>query len=160
MHGPILEARNVGKTYRSGDRLIPILAGVDLAMHAGESVSVCGASGAGKSTLLNLLAGLDQPDSGEIRWDGKPIAGSGVAGPALHRRTFLGMIFQSFHLVPELDVRENVLLAARIAGTDGRAARQRATALLQQIGLADRADHLPSQLSAGSASGWRSHGLC
>ena len=149
MNNPLLEARKVDKAYRSGDRSIAILAGADLVVRSGESVSICGASGSGKSTLLNLLAGLDQPDSGEIIWDGAPIASSGATGPSVRRRAFLGMVFQSFHLVPELNVLENLLLAARIAGGSRPLARDRALALLRKVGLGDRSDHLPNQLSGG-----------
>lgn len=150
MNNPLLEGRKVTKAYRSGDRSIEILTGADLAVEAGESVSICGASGSGKSTLLNLLAGLDQPDSGEIIWDGIPIASSGVTGPSVRRRAFLGMVFQSFHLVPELNVVENLLLPARIVGGNRSVvARDRAMGLLQKVGLSDRPDHLPNQLSGG-----------
>jgi predicted ABC-type transport system involved in lysophospholipase L1 biosynthesis ATPase subunit len=149
MSAPLLEARQLGKAYRSGDRSLTILAGADLVVHAGESVSVCGESGCGKTTLLHLLAGLDQPDSGTVLWDGSPIGSSGATGPSVLRRTFLGMIFQSFHLVHELNVLENLLLAARIAGGNRQSARDRAMVLLRQVNLVDRSAHLPAQLSGG-----------
>jgi predicted ABC-type transport system involved in lysophospholipase L1 biosynthesis ATPase subunit len=115
---------------------------VDLALAAGESLAIRGESGSGKSTLLHLLAGLDVPDAGWIRW--------GAAAPDPARRSrYLGLVFQSFHLVPELDALGNVLLAARMLGAPDIAARQRAEALLGQVGLAGRARHLPSQLSGG-----------
>jgi predicted ABC-type transport system involved in lysophospholipase L1 biosynthesis ATPase subunit len=140
---PVLSARAIRKTYRSGDALLEVLRGVDLDIAPGESVSIRGESGSGKSTLLNLLAGLDAPDSGTVAWDGSPDTG------ARRRASFLGMVFQSFYLVPELDACANVLLARRILGRADASARARASELLGQVGLAGRAHHLPSQLSGG-----------
>jgi predicted ABC-type transport system involved in lysophospholipase L1 biosynthesis ATPase subunit len=140
---PVLSARGLRKNYRSGDALLEVLRGVDLDIAPGESVSIRGESGSGKSTLLNLLAGLDAPDSGTVAWDG-----SGDTG-ARRRAAYLGMVFQSFYLVPELDALANVLLARRILGRTDAAARARASELLGHVGLGDRARHLPSQLSGG-----------
>ncbi len=151
MSTPLLAVRQLSKTYRSVDGFLPVLTGVDLELQAGESISICGASGSGKSTLLYLLAGLDQPDGGTISWAGKSLAASGPSGLAVLRRTFLGMVFQSFHLVSELNVQDNVLLAARIAGGTQRAANDRARALLHQVGLSERRAHLPNQLSGGES---------
>ena len=138
----ILEASGVAKAFGSGSARIPVLRAVDLALTAGESLAIRGESGSGKSTLLHLLAGLDVPDAGSIRW--------GASAPDPSRRSrYLGLVFQSFHLVPELDALGNVLLAARMLGAPDIAARQRAEALLGQVGLAGRARHLPSQLSGG-----------
>ena len=142
-HPAILSAHDVRKSFLSGDRQIEVLRGVDLAVSAGESVSICGESGSGKSTLLNLLAGLDKPDAGEIRWAGSPDTG------ADRRATYLGMVFQSFYLIPELDARANVLMARRICGRPDAEARARADELLARVGLAERRHHLPSQLSGG-----------
>ena len=139
----ILSAHDVRKSFLSGDRQIEVLRGVDLAVSAGESVSICGESGSGKSTLLNLLAGLDKPDAGEIRWAGSPDTG------ADRRATYLGMVFQSFYLIPELDARANVLMARRICGRPDAEARARADELLARVGLAERRHHLPGQLSGG-----------
>jgi predicted ABC-type transport system involved in lysophospholipase L1 biosynthesis ATPase subunit len=138
----ILSARALAKSYLSGDRRIEVLRGVDLEILAGESVSIRGESGSGKSTLLNLLSGLDSPDSGELRWDGAPV----------HvdvRAKFLGMVFQSFYLIPEIDALANVLMAARMIGAPGAAERARAKDLIARVGLAERATHLPAQLSGG-----------
>ena len=142
-HPAILSAHDVRKSFLSGDRQIEVLRGVDLAVSAGESVSICGESGSGKSTLLNLLAGLDKPDAGEIRWAGSPDTG------ADRRATYLGMVFQSFYLIPELDARANVLMARRICGRPDAEARARADELPARVGLAERRHHLPSQLSGG-----------
>jgi len=140
---PVLSARGIRKTYRSGDALLEVLRGVDLEIAPGESVSIRGESGSGKSTLLNLLAGLDAPDAGTVLWDGSADTG------ARRRAAYLGMVFQSFYLVPELDACANVLLARRILGGADAAARKRARDLLDQVGLGGRARHLPSQLSGG-----------
>ena len=142
MSDVVLSAVGVRKTYPSGDRRIEVLCGVDLRVAAGESVSIRGESGSGKSTLLNLLSGLDAPDAGEIRWDGSaPSAGT--------RARYLGMVFQSFYLIPELDAWQNVLMAGRMLGSPGADSRARAHDLLERVGLGDRASHLPAQLSGG-----------
>ena len=143
MSEPVLSARGLKKSYLSGETRLEVLRGVDLDVAAGESVSIRGESGSGKSTLLNLLAGLDAPDSGTVEW-----AGSGDTGAA-RRAAYLGMVFQSFYLVPELDAYANVLLARRILGGVDKAARARAGVLLAHVGLGDRGHHLPSQLSGG-----------
>lgn len=142
MSDPVLSASGLHKSYLSGDRRIAVLCGVSLAVAAGESVSIRGESGSGKSTLLNLLAGLDAPDTGHIRW------GDQRDLPAM-RASYLGMIFQSFYLIPELDALGNVLMAARIRGRAGAAEKARAHDLLVRVGLAERATHLPAQLSGG-----------
>ncbi len=143
MSDTVLSARDLRKTYQSGDGRLEVLAGVNLDVMAGESVSIRGESGSGKSTLLNLLSGLDQPDSGRILWDGSPDTGAG------RRAAFLGMVFQSYYLVPELNALENVLLAGRIRGTAVKEAGERAAELLNRVGLSARAKHLPAQLSGG-----------
>jgi lipoprotein-releasing system ATP-binding protein len=139
---PVLSALALAKTYLSGDRRISVLAHVDLDVAAGESVSIRGESGSGKSTLLHLLSGLDSPDSGTIHWAGTP--------PTTDRRAkFLGMVFQSFYLIPELNAEQNVLMAARMIRSPGAAERARAKDLLARVGLKERAHHLPAQLSGG-----------
>jgi predicted ABC-type transport system involved in lysophospholipase L1 biosynthesis ATPase subunit len=140
--GAVLRAVGLKKSYSSGDRRIEVLSGVDLRVAPGESVAIRGESGSGKSTLLHLLAGLDGPDAGTVEWEGAPAT-------AERRARYLGMVFQSFYLIPELDARENVLMAARLAGPAGAAERQRAADLLARVGLAERATHLPAQLSGG-----------
>ncbi|MCE2862792.1 MAG: hypothetical protein RIR76_2459 [Verrucomicrobiota bacterium] len=142
MSETVLSASGVRKSYPSGDRRIEVLCGADLRVAAGESVSIRGESGSGKSTLLNLLSGLDAPDSGEIRWDG-------LAPSAGRRARFLGMVFQSFYLIPELDALQNVLMAGRMLGSPGAESRARARDLLERVGLGGRASHLPAQLSGG-----------
>ncbi|MEI8088525.1 MAG: ABC transporter ATP-binding protein [Opitutaceae bacterium] len=143
MSDPILAARGLRKTFLSGDRRLEVLTGVDLDVAAGESVSIRGESGSGKSTLLQLLAGLDAPDAGTLAWAGTPDTGT------KRRATFLGIVFQSFYLIPELDARENVLMTRRILGGINAEARARADELLAKVGLAERMTHLPAQLSGG-----------
>ena len=112
----ILDAYGLFKTYKSGPREIPVLKGVDLSVQSGETISIRGESGSGKSTLLNLLAGIEIQDKGEIFWNKKnlgEIAESRLPGI---RASYLGFVFQSFYLIPELNTLENVVLAARIAG--------------------------------------------
>jgi lipoprotein-releasing system ATP-binding protein len=143
MSEPILVGVDLHKTYLSGERRLEVLHGVSLSVGEGESVSIRGESGSGKSTLLHLLAGLDAPDAGSVRWEGSPDTG------ASRRARFLGMVFQSFYLIPELDALGNVLMAARVAGKVGPAERKRAQDLLARVGLSERGHHLPSQLSGG-----------
>lgn len=138
----VLTARGLRKSYLSGDRRIEVLLGADLGVARGESVSIRGESGSGKSTLLNLLSGLDAPDAGTLWWTGRP------AHPS-RRAEFLGIVFQSFYLIPELDALANVLMSARIRGRVGAAERARAKELLERVGLAERMTHLPAQLSGG-----------
>jgi predicted ABC-type transport system involved in lysophospholipase L1 biosynthesis ATPase subunit len=142
MSDVVLSAAGVRKNYLSGDRVIEVLRGVDLVIGAGESVSIRGESGSGKSTLLNLLAGLDAPDAGALSWGGAP-------AHAERRARFLGMVFQSFYLIPEIDALANVLMAARVVKAPGAAERARAKELIARVGLAERASHLPAQLSGG-----------
>ena len=143
MSNPILSASGLVKTFRSGDRRIEVLRGVDLEIAPGESISIRGESGSGKSTLLHLLAGLDVPDAGALAWEG--VADTG----AKRRAAFLGIVFQSFYLIPELDALQNVLMAARILKGPGATELARAKELLARVGLAERARHLPAQLSGG-----------
>ena len=142
MSNAVLSATALAKSYLSGDRTIEVLRGIDLVVGAGESVAIRGESGSGKSTLLNLLSGLDVPDTGELTWAGAP-------AHAESRARFLGMVFQAFYLIPEIDALANVLMAARMIGAPGAAERARAKDLLARVGLAERATHLPAQLSGG-----------
>lgn len=142
MSEPVLAARDLCKSYRSGDRRLEVLRGINFSLGAGETVSIRGESGSGKSTLLNLIAGLDGPDAGVLEWQGAPPAPS-------RRGRFLGIVFQSFYLIPEIDALQNVLLAARLLAPPDAAARARAASLLARVGLAPRAHHLPAQLSGG-----------
>lgn len=139
---PVLRALHLRKSYLSGTQRLEVLREVSFEIAPGESVSIRGESGSGKSTLLNLLAGLDAPDSGTLSWAGKPVSADA-------RARFLGMVFQSFYLIPEIDALANVLMAARMLKNPGPDERARAQQLLVRVGLAERATHLPSQLSGG-----------
>jgi predicted ABC-type transport system involved in lysophospholipase L1 biosynthesis ATPase subunit len=147
--GAVLRAAGLRKTYPSGDRTLEVLQGVDFVLRAGETVSVRGESGSGKSTLLNILAGLDRPDAGELWWGAEPAHQLSLGELTARRGRFLGMVFQSYYLIPEIDALANVLMSARLADAIGPAQRDRAAALLQRVGLAARGHHLPAQLSGG-----------
>ncbi len=145
----ILSASGLHMSYRSGDARVAVLEGVDCMVGAATSLSIRGESGCGKTTLLNLLAGLEVPDAGEVRWAGEPIGALGRGELARKRATFIGMVFQSFYLIPELTAADNVLMAARIINKISSAERKRAAELLARVGLADRAHHVPAHLSGG-----------
>ena len=143
----ILEARNLGKSYRVNGRPLPILRDISFQLAAGESVTIQGVSGSGKSTLLSLLAGLDRPTAGEIILENERLDLLPEKELARIRREKIGFVFQAFHLVPSLTVLENVLLPA--AFRSGAFSEDRGRALLDRVGLADRAGHFPDQLSGG-----------
>jgi ABC-type lipoprotein export system ATPase subunit len=146
---PMLRARGLRKEYGREASLVRAVDCVDLDVPRGETLAVMGPSGCGKSTLLHMLGGLDRPSAGEIWLAGQRIDQMSERGMASLRRDAVGFVFQAFHLMDELTAVENVELPALLAGRSPRAARRRATELLDQVGLADRARHLPSQLSGG-----------
>jgi putative ABC transport system ATP-binding protein len=143
----VLEAIGVGKQVSSPEGTLAILSGVSLAIARGETVAVMGASGAGKSTLLALLAGLDEPTSGEVHLAGKDLTRLDEDGRAAVRAGHVGFVFQSFHLVPSLTALENVMLPLELAGRGD--ARTAALEVLARVGLAGRVGHYPRQLSGG-----------
>ena len=145
----VLRARGLRKQYGQGQALVRAVDGVDLDVAPGETVAVMGPSGCGKSTLLHLVGGLDRPSGGELSLAGRRIDQLGERALARMRRTAVGFVFQAFHLMDELTAVENVELPALLAGRSPRAARGRATDLLERVGLADRAGFLPSALSGG-----------
>ena len=145
----LLAARRLLKDYGSGQGMVRSVDDVDLDLAAGETLAVMGPSGCGKSTLLHLLGGLDRVTSGEVWLEGRRIDGLSERELARLRRGQIGFVFQAFHLMEELTAQENVELPALLAGTTPRAARRRASELLDQVGLGDRSDHLPSALSGG-----------
>jgi len=132
-----------------GTRSILALDHVSVEIAGGSFVGVVGRSGSGKSTLLNLLAGLDRPSSGAIWFGDQNLAELGAAGLARHRRETVGIVFQSFYLIPTMTALQNVALALAFAGVPAAPRRRRAEELLDLVGLADRADHRPSELSGG-----------
>jgi lipoprotein-releasing system ATP-binding protein len=151
----ILAAHYVRKSYRKASNVIPVLQGVELAIQAGEFVSIIGPSGCGKTTLLHLLATLDAPDSGEICFEGNRIDNVPSAGRDMLRNKYFGMVFQFYHLLPELTTLENVLTPAMIGeGVLGywsrrRAYKERAKEMLELVGLGHRLKHKPRELSGG-----------
>jgi putative ABC transport system ATP-binding protein len=147
----VVEARRVGRHYPGDGSPVRAVDEVDLTIEAGEAVSVMGPSGCGKSTLLHLLGGLEHPTSGEVWLAGRRVDRLSETGWARLRRRTLGFVFQAFHLVDELTAVENVELPALLVGDSRRTARSKAMALLDRLGVADRAGHLPSRLSGGQS---------
>ncbi len=145
----LVRARRLRKEYGRDEGLVRAVDDVDLDIARGETLAVMGPSGCGKSTLLHLLGGLDRPSSGEIWLEDRRIDGLGERALARLRRREIGFIFQAFHLMDELTARENVELPALLAGRSPRDARTRASSLLEEVGLDDRSNHLPSALSGG-----------
>lgn len=146
---PLIAARGVAKTYRTGDVLVPALRGVDLDITAGEFVVIMGPSGNGKSTLLNCLSGIDEIDAGSVEIDGKDIHGMKDRARTSHRAERMGFVFQSFNLIPVLSTVENVELPLLAAGARSSESRSRAMDILGRVGLGDRASHRPAELSGG-----------
>jgi ABC-type lipoprotein export system ATPase subunit len=144
----ILRAEEVHKTYHIGKRTVEVLHGVSLTIKRGETISIMGASGAGKSTLMHILGGLDRPDAGDIFFEETSLVKMNPAKRAAFRAKRCGFIFQSYHLLPELDVRQNVILPSMAAG-NGHDVKARAEELLEKVGLAGRMDHRPMELSGG-----------
>ena len=151
----VLHATNLQRRYRMGQEVIEVLRGLDLVLRSGESVAVMGRSGAGKSTLLHLMGLLDRPDAGSLQIDGVETSRLSRARRARLRNRNVGFVFQFYHLLPELNALENVMLPLMIPhgtlawpGQRG-AARRQAHALLDELGLADRARHRPAKLSGG-----------
>ena len=147
MSTPAVEAQLVVKSYVQGDDVIRALRGVDLVVQPGQFLAVMGASGSGKSTLMHILGGLDRPDSGEVKLEGRLISSLDDEELALVRRRRLGFVLQFFNLLPTLNAVENAAFPLSLDGIPD--ALSRAAASLAQVGLEDRATHRPSQLSGG-----------
>lgn len=145
----LLEVSSLSKTYRKGKIEIPALSNVSFSMQSGDFFSVVGKSGSGKSTLLNLVGGLDRASSGSIQFEGRDMAGMNRQEMAIHRRFNVGMIFQSFNLIASRTALENVELALAFGGVSRTKRRQVARGLLESVGLQERMDHRPDELSGG-----------
>ncbi len=145
----MIEIKNASKVYRQGLKDIQALRDVSLSIAKGQFLCIMGPSGSGKSTLLNLIGGLDQPSSGEIFIDGRPLHGVSDDELTLIRRRKVGFIFQFFNLLPILTAAENAGLPLLLEGVPFSKVKPRAEALLAKVGLAERTDHRPEQLSGG-----------
>ena len=144
-----LQAEDLFKSFRIGARRIPVLKGVSFSVEQGDWVALYGASGSGKTTLLDILGTLSRPDSGRVLINGTDPASLSARSLVTFRRKTVGFVFQSYHILPELNILENVMLPGRLDGMSYRAARDRAAELLETVGLAGRLDHRPGELSGG-----------
>ena len=143
----LIEARNLFKSYKVDNRMINVLSDVSMTVDKGEFIVITGSSGSGKTTLLTLLSGLDHPTSGQVVVDGRKITGAGEAALTALRNRTIGFVFQSFYLIPSMTARENVQFPAEL--NKDPHARTRADDLLERVGLLERANNLPTQLSGG-----------
>jgi ABC-type lipoprotein export system ATPase subunit len=146
MREVMIETEDLHRGYRIGKKSIEVLHGINLHIERGERVFLCGPSGAGKTTLLYTLAGLERPERGIVRIHGADLYAMGRREQAQYRNREIGYVFQNYHLLPELTALENVSVPGAIAGRD---ATQAALKALERVGLADRAEHLPAELSGG-----------
>lgn len=146
---PLIEIRQLFRTHGSGPAAVRAVDGVDLDVHRGEFLAIVGVSGSGKSTLLHLVGALDTPTSGSIRVAGRELARFSSYERALYRRTTVGFVFQSFHLVPSMTAAANVALALTFQGVYGPERERRTAEALERVGLKQRASHRPTELSGG-----------
>jgi lipoprotein-releasing system ATP-binding protein len=149
MTAPIIAAQGLEKAYRTPAGEVPVLRGLDLEVAEGEMLAVTGASGVGKSTLLHVLGTLDRPDAGALSLGGEDVLALEARRLAAFRNRTVGFVFQFHHLLPEFSALENVMLPLLIARRPGAEARERARALLAELGLAEREAHRPGALSGG-----------
>ena len=149
MNATAIRLTNLHRRYEMGDTHVDALRGVNLTIAPGEFVALVGPSGSGKSTVLNLIGGLDRPTEGKIWVDGVELTAEDERGLTAHRRHRVGFVFQSFNLLPRLTALENVALPLMFGRVSGRERLTRARALLEQVGLAGRLNHRPTQLSGG-----------
>ena len=146
---PVVEIRNLGKSYRRGDQIIPVLTDIDLSIASGDFVALMGPSGSGKTTLLNLIAGIDRPDHGQLRVAGVDISALSETELAQWRARNVGFIFQFYNLMPVLTAFENIELPLLLTGLSRRARREHVELALRLVHLSDRSEHYPAQLSGG-----------
>ncbi|MDH3499089.1 MAG: ABC transporter ATP-binding protein [Acidimicrobiia bacterium] len=145
----LLTSHDVTKTYQTGTHAVHALRQINLDIHQGEFVTVMGPSGNGKTTLLNCLSGLDEIDAGTVHIDGEEIHSMADAKRTAHRASRMGFVFQSFNLIPVFSAVENTELPLVVTGAKPKQARARAGEMLSRVGLGDRLDHLPQELSGG-----------
>ena len=149
MNQTVIDIQGITKTYVNGKLSVPVLHGIDLVVNKGEFVSIMGPSGSGKSTFMNILGCLDRPTTGSYRLNGDEVATLSDDELAYVRNKQIGFVFQSFNLLTKLPALENVALPMIYAGVNKKMRIERATQLLQSVGLGERMDHLPSELSGG-----------
>ena len=149
MNQTVIDIQGITKTYVNGKLSVPVLHGIDLVVNKGEFVSIMGPSGSGKSTFMNILGCLDRPTTGSYRLKGDEVATLSDDELAYVRNKQIGFVFQSFNLLTKLTALENVALPMIYAGVNKKMRIERATQLLQSVGLGERMDHLPSELSGG-----------
>lgn len=145
----VLECTSIVRRFREGSSMLEVLSGVDLQIHKGERVAIIGASGSGKTTLLQIMGGLDDPTSGDVRVDGHSLANTNETAKGLVRNRYIGFVYQFHHLLPEFTAQENVALPLLIRRERKDSAYGAAAELLTRVGLADRLDHKPGELSGG-----------
>lgn len=145
----VIDCRQVTRTYSEGPEKLTIFSDISLQVSAGETVAIVGSSGAGKTTLLNLLGGLDKPSSGQIAICEQDIHRMSEAGRARFRNRHLGFVYQFHHLLPEFTALENVMMPCALGGLSVSESRDKASRLLEQVGLAERLTHKPGELSGG-----------
>jgi lipoprotein-releasing system ATP-binding protein len=146
---PVLEADRLVKRFEEAGRTLEVLGGVDLTVRSGDRIAIIGASGSGKTTLLQLLGGLDEPTSGEVRVAGESMSRLGQVARGRLRNRALGFVYQFHHLLPEFSALENVAMPLLVRGEKPAVAERDARALLERVGLAERLEHRPGQLSGG-----------
>lgn len=145
----VLEVKNLHKSYRSGNEWLHILAGLELELEEGHLLAITGESGSGKSTFLHLIGGMDRPDAGEIRFEGRDISQYSRHDLARYRNAKIGFVFQFHHLLPEFSALENVMFPLLIRGVSSQGAAQTASSYLEEVGLDKRIQHRPGELSGG-----------
>ena len=145
----IISVRGLSKSFRMGNTEVAVLRGIDLDIPKGEMLSIVGASGVGKSTLLHVIGALDKPTSGQVIYDGRDVFSMSNGELATFRNRNVGFVFQFHHLLPEFSALENVLIPSMIGGMEPKEAKQRAEALLEEVGLSGRLTHRPGELSGG-----------
>ena len=147
----VLEAKGLSKSFRLGDGSIRVLADADIRLEEASSLSIQGSSGCGKTTLLNLLARLERADKGRVSWDGYEMEASSSPSSreSVMRADFLGVVYQAYYLIPELNVLENILMAARLSAGVNRESMDRARSLLSRMGVGDKEKQIPAKLSGG-----------